>query len=106
MVSVVEMVPLMSVACARAPQTRKANTEKTESVIRLERIWLIGPPYAVLKVAIGTTGGERRGICGSLGERSELVKQELRPSGLPTVTFDRRTFQNTWPHIPYKRRCG
>src|ERR1700675_5213391 len=56
MVSVVEMVPLMSVAWARGPQTKSANTEKTESIIRLERIWLIGPPYAVLKVAIGQRG--------------------------------------------------
>jgi hypothetical protein len=33
-------------------QTNSANTEKTESVIRLDRIRLIGPPYAVLEVAI------------------------------------------------------
>jgi len=52
MVSVVAMMPLMSVAWARAPQAKSANTEKTESVIRLQSIWLIGPPYAVLKVAM------------------------------------------------------
>src|SRR6266550_5932717 len=51
MTKVVLMVPLMSSACARAPQTKSANTQKTERVNGLERNWVIGPPYAVLKVA-------------------------------------------------------
>src|SRR5258708_7788365 len=52
MVNVVEMVPLMSVAWARAAQTTITNAGKTERVILLERIYLTGPPYAVLRVAI------------------------------------------------------
>src|SRR5256884_1647849 len=36
MVSVVEMVSLISVACVRAPQTRSPSTKKTEMVIRSE----------------------------------------------------------------------
>ena len=61
-VSVVEIVPLMPLAYALAPQTRSPSTEKTEMMIRLERNRLIGPPYAVLKVAMGT--GINYGVVG------------------------------------------
>src|SRR5437588_9459256 len=49
MVSVVEMIPLISVACVRAPQTMSPNTKKTEIVRCLERNWLIGAPDAEIR---------------------------------------------------------
>src|SRR6516162_4841894 len=54
-VSVVEIVPLMSLALARVPQTKSANIDKLSSDTRLTEIWFIGAPYAV-KVARGHRG--------------------------------------------------
>jgi hypothetical protein len=56
-VSVVEMVPLISVACVRPAQSKRAEKAKIIGGIRWERNWPIGPPYAVLKVAIEEAKG-------------------------------------------------
>src|SRR5690348_8440361 len=46
------IVPLISSAGVGLGQTTRAEKAKTARVIRLERSWFIGPPYAVVKVAI------------------------------------------------------
>jgi len=46
-VSVEEMVPLISVAWRRAGKTRSKNTDRTKGVNGLKKYEPIGPPYAV-----------------------------------------------------------
>jgi hypothetical protein len=49
-VSVEEMVPLISVAWRRAGKTSSENTDRTKSVNGLEKYEPIRPPYTVPKV--------------------------------------------------------